>query len=118
MNNKVTKILVLLATIVAFSPAFAVSDETESRLLEQALVEGAVTKEQKTAINKYFSNIASQKQKEAERYREMADLGRGGKSSSQDLKRKELLRKADVLESEALSYKEMSGSLASLPATK
>ena len=118
MNNKVTKILVVLATLVAISPVFAISEETETRLLEQALVEGAVTKEQKTAINKYFSNIASQKLREAERYREMADLGRGGKSSSQDLKRRELLKKAEVLESEAVSYREMSGSLASLPATK
>jgi hypothetical protein len=86
----------------------AVSEETETKLLEQALVEGAVTKEQKTAINRYFINIASQKQREATRYREMAEVGRGGKVASQALKKQELLKRADSLEAEANSYKALS----------
>lgn len=103
--------LILLSVV---SPAFAVSEETESRLLEQALIEGAVTKEQKTAVQRYFSNLAMQKQKEAERYREMAEVGRGGKSTSQDIKKREFLKKAELLESESVSYKELSGSIASV----
>jgi hypothetical protein len=86
----------------------AVSEETETKLLEQALIEGAVTKEQKTAINRYFINIASQKQREATRYREMAEIGRGGKVASQALKKQELLKRADSLEAEANSYKALS----------
>lgn len=107
-------IFATLFVLTITTSIFAVSEETENRLLEQALVEGAVTKEQKTAVQRYFSNLALQKQKEAERYREMAEVRRGGKSGTQDLKKRELLKKAELLESESSSYKELSGSLASI----
>jgi len=112
--SKITSILLIALAITSLS---AVSEDTETRLLEQALVEGAVTKEQKTAINRYFINIASQKHKESERLREMAELARGGKSSSQDIKKRELIKRADFLEEEANSYKQLSASVDSLPQT-
>lgn len=108
---KLTLLTLIFFSIV--SSAFAVSEETENRLLEQALIEGAVTKEQKTAVQRYFTNLALQKQKEADRYREMADVGRGGKVASQEIKKREFLKKAEILESESSSYKELSGSVAS-----
>ncbi len=112
--SKITSILLIALAINSLS---AISEETETKLLEQALVEGAVTKEQKTAINRYFINIASQKHKESERMREMAELARGGKSSTQDIKKRELIKKADLLEEESISYKQLSVSVDSLPQT-
>ena len=106
--NSILKLTGSMLLIFSLSSAMAVSDETETKLLEQALVEGAVTKEQKTAINRYFTNIAAQKLREASRYREMADLGRGGKATQQSQKKLELLRRADSLETEANSYKSLS----------
>jgi hypothetical protein len=112
--SKKTSILLITLALTSLS---AISDDIETRLLEQAIIEGAVTKEQKTAINRYFINIASQKLKESERLREMAELARGGKFSSQDIKKRELIKKADLLEEEANSYKQLSVSLDSLPQT-
>ena len=112
-----SKIASILVIALALNSLSAVSEDIETKLLEQALIEGAVTKEQKTAINRYFINLASQKQKESERMREMAELARGGKASSQDLKRKELLKKAEQLEEEANSYKQLSVSMDSFPQT-
>ncbi len=106
--NSILKITASMLLLFSLSSVMAVSEETETKLLEQALVEGAVTKEQKTAINRYFINIASQKQREATRYREMAEIGRGGKVASQALKKQELLKRADSLEAEANSYKALS----------
>jgi hypothetical protein len=106
--NSILKITASMLLLFSLSSVMAVSEETETKLLEQALVEGAVTKEQKTAINRYFINIASQKQREAIRYREMAEIGRGGKGVSQALKKQELLKRADSLEAEANSYKALS----------
>jgi 5-enolpyruvylshikimate-3-phosphate synthase len=112
--SKITSILLITLALTSLS---AFSEDTETRLLEQALVEGAVTKEQKTAINRYFINIASQKQKESDRLREMAELARGGKSATQDIKKRELIKKADLLEEEANSYKQLSVSVDFLPQT-
>jgi hypothetical protein len=105
--NSILKITGSILLVFCLSSAMAVSEETETRLLEQALIEGAVTKEQKTAINRYFTNIAAQKLREASRYREMAELGRGGKATQQALKKQELLNRADSLEAEANSYKSL-----------
>lgn len=106
--NSILKITGSMLLIFSLNTVMAVSEETETKLLEQALIEGAVTKEQKTAINRYFTNIAAQKQREATRYREMADLGRGGKATQQAQKKQELLKRADSLEAEANSYKSLS----------
>lgn len=106
--NSILKITGSMLLIFSLSTVMAVSEETETKLLEQALIEGAVTKEQKTAINRYFTNIASQKLREASRYREMAELGRGGKATQQASKKQELLKRADSLEAEANSYKSLS----------
>lgn len=106
--NSLLKITGSILLILSLNSAMAVSEETETKLLEQALMEGAVTKEQKTAINRYFTNIAAQKLKEASRYREMAEIGRGGKATQQAQKKQELLRRADSLEAEANSYKSLS----------
>ena len=59
------KAITIFAAILAVTSISATSSETESRLLEQALVEGAVTPGQKTAVAKYFSNIALAKKQEA-----------------------------------------------------
>ncbi len=106
--NSILKITGSMLLIFSLNTVMAVSEETETKLLEQVLIEGAVTKEQKTAINRYFTNIAAQKQREATRYREMADLGRGGKATQQAQKKQELLKRADSLEAEANSYKSLS----------
>jgi hypothetical protein len=47
----------------------------------------------------------------------MAELARGGKSATQDIKKRELIKKADLLEEEANSYKQLSVSVDSLPQT-
>ena len=102
------KAITIFAAILAVTSISATSSETESRLLEQALVEGAVTPGQKTAVAKYFSNIALAKKQEAERYREMAKVATGGKFRAQAIKSRDMLQKADLLDQQAEYYQNIS----------
>jgi hypothetical protein len=107
MKN-IIKYTTITMAVLAFSTVSAVSTDTESRLLEQVLLEGAVTPGQKTAVNRYFNNIAIAKKQEANKYKNMASVARGGKSRTQDFKTKEFLEKANQLESEASYYEKAS----------
>lgn len=94
----------LIGLILIASNLYSVSDEFESRLLAKTLLETATTREQKAAVMSYFKAIAEQKREEAARLRQLAQLSRGGKVSSQQLQRQEFLKKAEILEREAKTF--------------
>ena len=63
MKKKLTITLAIAALSLMTSPIFSVSTDLESSLLEKALIEGAVTKEQKSAVSHYLASVASEKKK-------------------------------------------------------
>jgi hypothetical protein len=84
--------------------AFAISEEDETNLLLKAISAGATTPEQKSITQKYIASLVSKKQKEAEKYRQLAKVNQGGKFSSQQSKKQEYLRKAEALDNLAKEY--------------
>ena len=86
---------------------FSVSNDLESKLLEKALIEGAITQEQKSAVKHYLASVASEKKKLADSYREMATVSYGGKALTQDLRTKKLLDLAKALDNLAASYESL-----------
>ena len=104
------KTLAISFTIAALSltnPIFSVSTDLENSLLEKALIEGAVTQEQKSAVKHYFASVASEKKKMAESYREMASVNYGGKAMTQELRTQRLLNLAKTFEQLAASYENL-----------
>ncbi|TGK01277.1 hypothetical protein EHQ53_08780 [Leptospira langatensis] len=98
--NKITSLLLVLGFLVG-SSAFAVSQDTEDRLLEQALVSAAVTKEQKVAVATYLKAIAQQKTERAEELRALAKRSTGGKFLASNAQSEKFLKQARALEAEA-----------------
>ncbi|EJO71111.1 MULTISPECIES: LIC10421/LIC12816 family protein [Leptospira] len=106
--------LILIVSLFGFLSAgsvFAVSEEVEDQLLEKALVESAVTKEQKTAIGNYLKAIAQQKVTRAEELRELARRSTGGKFLASSVQSQKYLKQAQALEKEAQRYQSVLGSL-------
>ncbi|EKO59311.1 LIC10421/LIC12816 family protein [Leptospira kirschneri] len=106
--------LILIVSLFGFlstGSVFAVSEELEDQLLEKALVESAVTKEQKTAIGNYLQAIAQQKVTRAEELRELARRSTGGKFLASSVQSQKYLKQAQVLEKEAQRYQSVLGSL-------
>lgn len=106
MNN-ITKILILSFLLGSFSSLFAVSEETESKLLVRAMLESATSDTQKAAVSKYFTELASAKKEEAKRLRHTATVARGGKMVAQNNHKREFLEKADRLEKQAQAYEKL-----------
>ena len=79
MKRTITITLAIAAVSLLTSPIFSISSDLESSLLEKALIEGAVTQEQKSAVKHYLASVASEKKKLADSYREMAQVNYGGK---------------------------------------
>lgn len=107
MKSTIKKTLAIVAISIMTSPVFSISSDLESSLLEKALIEGAVTKEQKTAVAHYLNSVASEKKKLAESYREMATVNYGGKALTQELRVKRLLNLANALDKLAASYENL-----------
>jgi acyl carrier protein phosphodiesterase len=107
MKRILTITLAVAALSLLTSPVFSVSSDLESSLLEKALIEGAVTKEQKSAVSNYLASVASEKKKLADSYREMAQVNYGGKALTQDLRVKRLLNLANALDKLAASYENL-----------
>ena len=74
MKRTITITLAIAAVSLLTSPIFSISSDLESSLLEKALIEGAVTQEQKSAVKHYLASVASEKKKLADSYREMAQV--------------------------------------------
>jgi hypothetical protein len=108
MKRTITITLAVAALSLLTSPIFSISSDLESSLLEKALIEGAVTQEQKTAVQHYLASVASEKKKLAESYREMAQVNYGGKALTQDLRTQKLLSLAKALDDLAASYENLS----------
>ncbi|MCE9498908.1 MAG: hypothetical protein K8R21_00065 [Leptospira sp.] len=101
----------LIASIIlglSFNSLFSMDLDFESKLLQKALIEGAVTKEQKSAVAHFLSSVASEKRKLAASYRESAIVSHGGKAATQDMQSKRFLDMAKSLENEATSYEALS----------
>lgn len=107
MKKVISFTILALALSLVSTSLTAVSSDLESKLLEKALAEGAVTKEQKSAVASYMNAIAVEKRKQAENYREMASVNYGGKSSTQDARTKQLKEMAKALEEEAAAYEKL-----------
>ncbi|EMJ85887.1 hypothetical protein LEP1GSC198_0038 [Leptospira kirschneri str. JB] len=110
---KINKLILIVSLFVFLSAGsvFAVSEEVEDQLLEKALVESAVTKEQKTAIGNYLKAIAQQKVTRAEELRELARRSTGGKFLASSVQSQKYLKQAQALEKEAQRYQSVLGSL-------
>ncbi|PJZ52250.1 LIC10421/LIC12816 family protein [Leptospira adleri] len=109
-TNKLISVVSLLG-LLASTSAFAVSDEVEDQLLEKAIVESAVTKEQKTAVGNYLKAVAQQKATRAEELRELARRSTGGKFLASNAQSQKYLKQAQALEREAQRYQSVLGSL-------
>ena len=106
--KRITAITLTAAALsLMTSPIFSISNDLESKLLEKALIEGAVTQEQKSAVKHYLASVASEKKKLADSYREMATVNYGGKALTQDLRTKRLLDLAKALDNLAASYESL-----------
>ena len=106
--KRITAITLTAAALsLMTSPIFSVSNDLESKLLEKALIEGAITQEQKSAVKHYLASVASEKKKLADSYREMATVSYGGKALTQDLRTKKLLDLAKALDNLAASYESL-----------
>lgn len=106
--KRITAITLTAAALsLMTSPIFSVSNDLESKLLEKALIEGAITQEQKSAVKHYLASVASEKKKLADSYREMATVSYGGKALTQDLRTKRLLDLAKALDNLAASYESL-----------
>ena len=77
-------------------------------LLETAVIEQASTPAQKSAVSEYLASVAKEKLELAQALRERANTTHGGKVISQNNEKKELLRRAEILEKEAEKYKKVS----------
>ena len=97
MKRTITITLAIAAVSLLTSPIFSISSDLESSLLEKALIEGAVTQEQKSAVKHYLASVASEKKKLADSYREMAQVNYGGKAMTQELRTKKLAKSLDEL---------------------
>jgi hypothetical protein len=71
-----TKLIISLFLLLFFSP---ISADSENKLLEEALLESAITNQQKIAVNNYINNIISKKEKQIQRLEDKLLLSYGGK---------------------------------------
>lgn len=97
---KINKLIFIISLLgfLAITPLFAVSEEVEDQLLEKAIFESAVTKEQKTAVGNYLKAIAQQKANRAEELRELARRSTGGKFLASNAQSRKYLKQAQALE--------------------
>ena len=75
--------------------------------IDRLMVEKAQTPEEKKAIYKYLLGEAKEKTQLAQRLRDMANVKKGGKATTQVNHKKELLEEADSLEAVAKEYEEL-----------
>ncbi|WP_061215838.1 LIC10421/LIC12816 family protein [Leptospira santarosai] len=108
---KINKLIFVISLLgfLAITPLFAVSEEVEDQLLEKAIFESAVTKEQKTAVGNYLKAIAQQKANRAEELRELARRSTGGKFLASNAQSRKYLKQAQALEKEAQRYQSVLG---------
>ncbi|MCG6167673.1 hypothetical protein LFX25_07525 [Leptospira sp. FAT2] len=102
-TNKMISVVSLLGFLAA-SSVFAVSEDVEDQLLEKAIVESAVTKEQKTAVGNYLRAVAQQKVHRAEELRELANRSTGGKFLASNAQSQKYIKQAQSLERENARY--------------
>ncbi len=97
-------ILMLGVFYFVLSLNVAMANDQERQILEKALVEEAVTKEQKTAVANYFKGIAAEKRKLAKTLEDEAVTSHGGKVSAESKRTESLKKRAKDLKSLADSY--------------
>lgn len=106
MNTFKLKLITFGLAIAFTFPVLSINPEMERKLVEKALIEGAITKEQRVAVAKY---IAGERRKMAASYREAAVVSHGGKAVSQEVQKRRLIGIAEELEKEAQEYEAIAG---------
>lgn len=97
--------LIGISFLFASMSIYSIDTDTEIKLLRKALVEGSNSK---SSVTVFMNGIAAEKRKEAEKLRQMANAGFGGKFMSGESRKKELLHQAEILEQEAKNYESIS----------
>lgn len=103
-STRILTSLFLLAFFLVSNSNFAISEETEQKLMEKALIESAVTKEQKTAVANYLRAVSAQKAARAEELRELSKRSTGGKFLASKAQSDRYRKQAEALEREVERY--------------
>jgi hypothetical protein len=98
------KLIITLLSFSLLSGLYAVDNNDQLRLIEEAMIESATTPAQKTVVSRYMAKIANDKLQMAQKLREGAKLARGGKMLYQTSGQNDLLKRAQILEKEAGAY--------------
>jgi hypothetical protein len=99
------KLIITLLSFSLLSGLYAVDNNEQLRLIEEAMIESATTPVQKTVVSRYMAKIATEKLQMAQKLRDGAKLARGGKLIYQNAEQKDLLKRAEILEKESEAYK-------------
>lgn len=75
--------------------------------IDKLMVEKASSPQEKKAVHKYLLKEAENKRKMATKFRELANIKRGGKAQSQIQHKKEMLQEAKSLEASAHEYEKL-----------
>jgi len=97
-----TKLIISLFLLLFFSP---ISADSENKLLEEALLESAITNQQKVAVNNYMNNIINKKEKQIQRLEDKLLLSYGGKFQREKLIKDSIKNEIAEIHSEIDSYK-------------
>jgi hypothetical protein len=97
-----TKLIISLFLLLFFSH---ISADSENKLLEEALLESAITNQQKVAVNNYMNNIISKKEKQIQRLEDKLLLSYGGKLQREKLIKDSIKNEIIELNNEINSYK-------------
>jgi len=97
-----TKLIIYLFLLLLFS---SISADSENKLLEEALLESAITNQQKNSVNNYMNNIISKKEKQIQRLEDKLLLSYGGKLQREKLIKDSIKNEIIELNNEINSYK-------------
>lgn len=103
-SSRIIQTLFLLTFFLLSNSNLAISEETEQRLMEKALIESAVTKEQKAAVANYLRAVSAQKAARAEELRELSKRSTGGKFLASQAQSVRYRKQAEALEREVERY--------------
>lgn len=104
--KKIYSILLFLFLII-----IPISADSEKQLLDEALLESAITAQQKVAINKYFQNIIVKKESDIKRLQDKLLVHYGGKNQRDKIIKDQIKNEITHLNDEIYFYKMASNEL-------
>lgn len=96
------KKIIFLILFLLFSP---ISADSENKLLEEALLESAVTQQQKIAINNYFQNVLNKKEKQIQILEDKLLLSYGGKFQRDKSIKDSIKNEITIIQNEIFLYR-------------